>query len=167
MLPLSIGLATSVLVAQSLGAVAPRQARSVAWRGLRLAAAIAVAAATALWLLRESVVGWYTGDAAVAAVALSLLVLAVPFHVADAVQGVCSFVLRGYRQTLWPMVIYGVALWGLGLGGGAWIAYNETWLGPPRGALGFWEAALVAVALTAAALVVLTAIESNRHVADR
>lgn len=167
MVPLSIGLATSVLVAQSLGAAAPRQARSVAWRGLRLATAIALAAASALWLLREPVVGWYTRDAAVAAVALSLLALAVPFHVADAVQGTCSFVLRGYRQTLWPMVIYGVALWGLGLGGGAWIAYNETWLGPPRGAIGFWEAALVAVTLTAAALAVLTAIESNRHVADR
>jgi len=103
----------------------------------------------------------------VEAMALSLLGVAALFHVFDAAQGMGSFVLRGYRQTFWPMVIYGVTLWGLGLGGGAWVAFNTTPFGPPRGALGFWEAAAVALAITATALVALTAMESNRRAAEQ
>ncbi len=70
--------------------------------------------------------------------ALSLLGFAALFHVFDAVQGMGSFVLRGYRQTFWPMVIYGVALWGLGLGGGAWIAFSTTPIRPAA-----WRAGLL------------------------
>ena len=50
------------------------------------------------------------------------------------------------------MVIYGVSLWGVGLVGGYWIAFNETPLGSPRGALGFWEAATVALGIAAISL---------------
>ena len=165
MMPLSLGIATSVLVAQSLGASDPKVARRAALRGFRVAMAIAVTAATALWLLRESIVGLYTNDPAVAAVALSLLGLAALFHLFDAGQGVAAFVLRGYKSTFWPMVIYGLALWGIGLGGGYWIGLNPSPLGPPRGPLGFWEAATVALALAATLLSILAATVSRRHVA--
>jgi MATE family, multidrug efflux pump len=165
MVPLSLGIATSVLVAQSLGAGDPRVARRAALRGFRIAIAIAVAAAAALWLLREAIVGLYTSDPAVAAVALSLLGLAALFHLFDASQGVAGFVLRGYKSTLWPMVIYGVALWGIGLGGGYWIGLNPTPFGPPRGPLGFWEAATVALALAATLLCIVAASVSRRRIA--
>jgi len=163
MVPLSLGIATSVLVAQSLGAGDAKVARRAALRGFRVALAIAVAAATALWLLRETIVGLYTSDPAVAAVALSLLGLAAVFHLFDASQGVAGFVLRGYKSTFWPMVIYGVALWGIGLGGGYWIGLNATPFGPPRGPLGFWEAATAALALTAVLLCGLAATVSRRR----
>jgi len=166
MVPLSLGIATSVLVAQSLGSGAPAVARATTARGFRLATAVALLAATLLWVLRVRVVRLYTNDADVEKMALSLLGVAVLFHVFDAAQGMGSFVLRGYRQTFWPMIIYGVMLWGLGLGGGTWIAFSSTPFGPPRGALGFWEAAAIALAITAAALVALTAAEANRRVAE-
>ena len=166
MVPLSLGIATSVLVAQSLGSGAPRVARMAAVRGFRLALGVALVAAALLWLLRGPIVQLYTSNPDVARMALSLLGLAALFHVFDAVQGMGSFVLRGYRQTFWPMVIYGVALWGLGLGGGAWLAYNPSFLGPPRGAAGFWEAATFAIGITAAALAWLAAFEARRHVAE-
>ena len=163
MVPLSLGIATSVLVAQSLGANEPKVARRAALRGFRVALGIAVAAAALLWLLRETIVGLYTNDPAVAAVALSLLGLAAVFHLFDASQGVAAFVLRGYKSTFWPMVIYGVALWGIGLGGGYWIGLNATPFGPPRGPLGFWEAATAALALAAILLCLLAAAVSRRH----
>jgi MATE family multidrug resistance protein len=117
----------------------------------------AVVAAASLWLAREWIVGLYTTDPAVAAVALSLIGLAALFHVFDAGQGVAGFALRGYRSTFWPMVIYGVALWGIGLGGGFWIGLTSTPFGPPRGALGFWEAATLALGVAALALARLAA----------
>ena len=152
MVPLALGVATSALVAQSLGAGDPRVARVAALRGFRLAMGIALLAAALVWLLREPIVALYTIDASVSAVALSLFGWAAVFHVFDACQGVCGFALRGYKNTFWPMVIYGVSLWGVGLVGGYWIALTETPLGPPRGALGFWEAATVALAIAAIAL---------------
>jgi MATE family multidrug resistance protein len=119
------------------------------------------------WLLRGPVVRLYTSDPGVEAMALSLIGFAVLFHVFDAVQGMSTFILRGYRQTFWPMVIYGVALWCFGLGGGAWIAFNTTPVGAPRGALGFWEAATVALAIAAATLAWLARYEAKRRVAER
>jgi MATE family multidrug resistance protein len=162
MVPLSLGIATSVLVAQSLGAASPRVARRAALRGFRVAMFIAVAAATGLWLLREDIVGLYTSDPAVATVAMSLLGFAALFHLFDAGQGVAVFVLRGYKSTFWPMVIYGVALWGIGLGGGYWIGLNPSPFGPPRGPAGFWEAATLALGLAAILLCVLAAAVSRR-----
>jgi MATE family multidrug resistance protein len=152
MLPLSLGIATSVLVAQALGAGYARVARHAALRGFRTTMAIALVAATTLWLARDRIVALYTNDPAVAAVALSLVGLAALFHFFDAGQGVAGFILRGYKNTFWSMVIYGVALWGVGLGGGIWIGLGSSPLGPPRGPLGFWEAATVALALAAIAL---------------
>ena len=157
MVPLALGIATSVLVAQSLGAGHPKVARAAALRGFRLAISIALAAALVLWMLRDSLVALYTVDAAVAAVALSLIGWTAVFHVFDACQGLCGFALRGYKNTFWPMVIYGVALWGIGLVGGYWIAFNVTPLGSPRGALGFWEAATIGLGIAAIALAVLAA----------
>jgi len=167
MVPLSLGIATSVLVAQALGSSAPGVAQAAARRGLRLALGIALMMALLFWLLRGPVVRLYTSDPGVEAMALSLIGLAVLFHVFDAVQGMSTFILRGYRQTFWPMVIYGVALWCFGLGGGAWIAFNTTPVGAPRGALGFWEAATVALAIAAATLAWLASHEAKRRVAER
>ncbi|MGE5713593.1 MAG: MATE family efflux transporter [Betaproteobacteria bacterium] len=167
MVPLSLGIATSVLVAQALGSNAPGVAHGAAGRGLRLALGIALIVALLFWLLRGPVVRLYTSDPGVEAMALSLIGFAVLFHVFDAVQGMSTFVLRGYRQTFWPMVIYGVALWGFGLGGGAWTALNVTPLGPPRGAAGFWEAATAALAIAAAALAWLVRAEAKRRLAER
>ncbi len=166
MVPLSLGVATSVLVAQSLGGGSPRTARRAALRGLRLATAVGLTAAALLWTLRAPVIGAYTHDAAVESMALTLIGWVVVFHVFDAMQGMGTFILRGYRQTFWPMVIYGVALWVMGLGGGYWIALSATPLGPPRGAVGFWQAATFALGIAAVALASLAVAESRRRIAE-
>ena len=166
MVPLSLGIATSVLVAQALGAGAPRAARRATGLGYSIAMAAAVSAALTLWALREWIVGLYTTDANVATIALSLLGVAALFHVFDAAQGMSSFVLRGYRQTFWPMLIYGVALWGLGLGGGMWIGFYATPFGPPLGPFGFWLAAVAGLGVAAAALVCLTRRTADAAVAS-
>lgn len=166
MMPLALGIATSVLVAQALGAGSPQVARRAALRGMRLALGLALIAASTLWLLREQIVALYTRDPAVAAVTLSLFGLAVIMHVFDAVQGVAGFALRGYKNTFWPMVIYAVALWGIGLAGGYWIAFHTSMIGAPRGALGFWEAATAGLAIAAVALAGFVIAVSRRHLTE-
>ena len=46
------------------------------------------------------------------------------------------------------MVIYASVLWGLGLGGGILLGLTDK-LGPPRGATGFWIAAIGSLWLVA------------------
>ena len=67
----------------------------------------------------------YTDDAEVTGVALSLIGYLVVFHVFDALQGMIGFVLRAYRVVVVPMLIYAVALWSLGLGGGYVLGFSR------------------------------------------
>jgi MATE family multidrug resistance protein len=167
MLPLSLGIATSVLVAQSLGAGDPVRARQVALRGWRIAVGGGLAAALLVWLLRGPIVAGYTTDAAVAQLALSLMLVAALFHSFDAMQGAAGMVLRGYKVAFVPMLIHSAALWGVGLIGGYWLAYH-TGFGPRHGgATAFWLAGTVGLALTAVALTALANHVSRRAIAER
>jgi len=167
MLPLSYGIAGSVLVAQALGAGEPAAARRAGLRSYRLAAITALAFVAALFLLREPLVALFTRDTAVAEVAVTLIGFGLLFHLFDAIQGVTAFILRGYKVALLPMLIHGVTLWAIGLGGGLWLAYAPpgNWtLGP---AASFWLAAAIGLAIAAVALSWLADSVARGRVAER
>jgi MATE family multidrug resistance protein len=162
MLPLALGTATGVLVAQSLGAARAGEARERAWAGIRIALACAAAIGIALFVLRERLAAIYTTDPVLVAAAVPLLALVAMFQLFDAVQAMCSFILRAYRITTLPMLVYVFSLWGVGLGGGWWLAFvvgtsTHTWAAEVAGARGFWIAAGSSLALAAACLATLLA----------
>jgi MATE family multidrug resistance protein len=152
MLPLAIANASSVLVAQRLGAGDPADARRIGWAGLEVGVLIAGAFGSAVYLLRETIVGLYTSDAVIVAAALPLLAWVALFHVADAAQTISAFVLRAYRIATVPLVVYVVAVWGIGLGGGYVAAFDLAGVSPPwmHGVRGFWS--MATLGLTTAAL---------------
>lgn len=158
MMPLALANASSTLVAQALGARDPAGARRLGWHGLELSVSIAFVLGALIFTLREQVLGLYTRDAAIIAAALPLLGWVWIFHVADAGQTVSAFVLRAHHIATAPMVIYALAIWGLGLGGGYWLAFGDHAVPLPsfmQGAMGFWSAAsagLVAAAVGLSAL---------------
>jgi MATE family multidrug resistance protein len=117
MAALAIGNGTSTLVAQRLGARDFDDARRLGWHGVVIGIGIALLAGGSVLALREAIVGLYTHDAAVAAAALPLVAFVAVFHVADAAQAVCSFVLRAWRIATVPLLINAGALWGVGLAG--------------------------------------------------
>lgn len=143
MLPMALSNAATSLVAQALGAQDLRLARQLGRHALLWGLMIATVMGGLLALLREPVVGLYTRDAAAAAAALPLLVWVWFFHVADAVQTVSAGVLRAHHVATLPMVIYVLALWGVGIGGGYWLAFGGA------GALGFWWSATGGLGLSA------------------
>ena len=146
-IPLALSLATATVTAQAVGAGDAARARRIAFTGIRIAVLAACLTAFTLWAFRRGIVGLYTDDAAVAGVALSLIGYFVAFHVFDALQGITAFVLRAYKIAVVPTVIYAVALWGLGLVGGYFVAFRPV-LGGPRGASGMWLTQAVALCLT-------------------
>lgn len=146
MLPLALGNATAVLAGQALGAGDFARARRAGWAGIGMGVAIAVGISLVLWFGAGTLASLYTPDAIVRAAAAPLIALVAVYHVVDAVQAVAVNALRGYRKSAVPMLIYAVALWGVGLGGGYLLGFGGL-AGPPRGAAGFWQAAIASLLL--------------------
>ena len=159
MMSMAIGNAASTLVAQSIGARDEPDARRLGWHGLALGVGVATLAGGAVFLLRTPIIALYSGDPAVQAAALSLVAWLFLFHVGDAAQSVAASVLRAWRIATVPLVIYAVAIWGVGLGGGYWLAFDASGTAPRgmQGAPGFWIAAAASLVLTALALVAFLA----------
>lgn len=157
MVPLALGNATSTLVAQRIGAGDRADARRLAWHGLLLGGAVAAVMGSLFFALREPVLRLYASDGAVYAAALPLLAWVALFHVADALQIIAAFVLRAYKITVLPLLIYVAALWAVGLGGGYVLAFNVSGSVPGalQGAPGYWFAATLGLVLAAAGLCAL------------
>ena len=154
MVPLAIASACTTLVSQRVGARDALGARRLAWHGLGLGCAVAAVLGGGVSLFDGAIVGLYTTDAAVAAAALPLIAWVALFHFADAAQTVAAFVLRAWRIALLPLAVYGLALWGIGLGGGFTLAFNLTGQTPAglQGARGFWVTTTVGLIVAAVAL---------------
>ena len=154
MMPLALGNATTTLVAQCLGGGRKAEAARLGWHGLALGCAIAAVMGGAVYFCREGALSLYTSDAAVIAAALPLVAWLALFHVADAAQIICAFVLRAYKITVVPMLVYVVALWGVGQGGGYWLAFNVSGDVPQalQGATGYWFACTAGLLISGVAL---------------
>jgi MATE family multidrug resistance protein len=157
MLPLALGNATGTLVAQRIGAADLRDACRLAWHGLAIALAAGALLGGAVFAARGAIVRGYTHDALVVTAALPLVAWAGLFHVGDAVQALAAAVLRAWHVATLPVAIYALALWGIGLGGGYWLAFDPMRLAPAplRGAAGFWAAATAGLAVAALGLAAL------------
>jgi len=171
MLPLALGNAASVVVGQSLGAREPARARAAGLTGIALALVCAVILGACLYRFAGGIAGLYTGDARLRGVAAGLIAFVAVYHQFDAIQAVAVNVLRGYRRAVVPMLIYAVALWGVGLGGGYALGLTHvdlTWLGlsTPMGAPGFWLAAIASLALASSLVTAYFLRVSRAAVAD-
>jgi MATE family multidrug resistance protein len=154
MVPLAIGSASTTLVAQRVGARDALGARRLAWHGLAIGCAVAALLGAAVSVFDRHIVGLYTQDAVIAAAALPLIAWVALFHFVDAAQTIAAFVLRAWRIATVPLVVYGVALWGIGLGGGFTMAFNLTGNVPGslQGARGFWVTSTIGLVVAALAL---------------
>src|SRR5574344_882441 len=151
MLPLSLGIAVSARASWWRGQGQELRAQAVAWLGVRLAPISGAGLCVALLLGRAWVPHIYTSDAQVATLTSALLLWVALYQCADSVQCVCIFLLRSWRVTLAPLLVYCALLWGGGLGGGYWLAYihpssSAYWAGNPTP---FWLAITVSLAVVA------------------
>ncbi len=128
MTPMAIGVATSALTAQAIGARQLAQAHRTGMMGLVVGLGAALVTATCLFCGRELIVSLYTNNPSVAAVALSLLVLLPCFHIVDSMQCINSYLLRAHKIATVPMLLQTFALMIIGLLGGWWFGF-----GPGRG----------------------------------
>ena len=162
MIPLSLGNATSVLVGQALGGEQPQRARRICWEATRLGMSIAIALCLIFWLGAPYIAAFYTIDLQVQAVAIPLIVMVGIYHLGDALQAITVNALRGYKNSVVPMIIYTVTLWVPGLGGGIVLGLTNTF-GPARGAAGFWLAGIGSIWLVGGLMAIYLNITSKKH----
>ena len=130
MIPLALSSAITVRVGHELGAGDPHRARYAGRFGIFVCAAFMSCSALFLLVFRDAVVGMYTDDPVVTGIAISLLLMAAIFQVADGVQIGAAGALRGYKDTRIPMLINTFAYWMLAFP----LAYLAavTWVLPPN-----------------------------------
>lgn len=150
MVPLALGIASSARTGFWLGAGQAHQARRAAAMGIGLAIGAALLGAGVLFMGRETLAQAFSKDPDVVQAAKAWLAWVALYHLADAVQAVCAYLLRCYRITLMPLLIYTALLWGMGLYGGYLLAYQGVdWAGwPMRPSVDtFWMTSTAALAL--------------------
>lgn len=147
MVPLGINAAAAVLVGRAIGRGDMDGARREA--SAALACGVGFMACTAITLVSIPVLlaRAFTNDAAVIAVAASLIPIAGIFQMFDGVQGVSSGILRGAGDTRIPMLMNVLAYAVVGLPLGAWLCFGAGY-----GAAGMWWGLVAALVVAASAL---------------
>ncbi|MDR1857571.1 MAG: MATE family efflux transporter [Desulfovibrio sp.] len=150
MLPLMLGVTVSIRVGHHVGAGRMEEARRAGSTAQCLSVLCSLGIAAGIVLFREDIVGWYTREPDVTALALQLLLLSACYQMVDGLQTTTAGILRGYNDTRTILVACLVAYWGIGLTLGYGLARTDIF-GAPMGAVGFWLAYILALVVIACA----------------
>lgn len=154
MLPLSIASASGTLVAQAIGANRFELAERIGKAGIVFAILLALPLGLTIWFARPAILQAYTSNPIIIAAALPLFTYICFYQVFDGIQVTVAFILRAYKVAIVPTILYAVALWGCGLGGGYLLGLDPYKISPEfaHGAAGFWLANSFSLAIVAGAL---------------
>lgn len=146
--PLSLSQALTIRVGYFLGRNEQSYANFVARTGIGAAGVMALISLSLILLFRQSVVGFYTNDAQVQAVALGLFLWMAIYQFPDHLQIAANACLRAYQDSRIPLMLILLSYWGIALPLGYVLARTD-WLLPAQGAQGFWMALVVGLTATA------------------
>ena len=157
MVPLSISIATMTLVSQSIGANKQSRAEQIGWSSVFFTTTLCAVIGLTAWFFRTELLNLYDPPEEVKQFAIPLFLFIAFYQIFDALQVSAAFILRAYRIAFWPMLIYAVSLWGVGLGGGYMLGFNITGNVPLalQGASGFWAANSISLGVAAVFLLYL------------
>jgi MATE family multidrug resistance protein len=146
MIPLSLGMAITVMVGQQVGRQQPEQAAKVSWLGVKVNFVLALFNATIIVLAAPYIAQLYSTDVEVVAIGTSLLMFAAIYQISDAIQIAAAGALRGYQDTMVVMAITFCAYWLFGVGLGYYFTYGAE---EPLGAQGFWIGIIIGLTIAA------------------
>jgi multidrug resistance protein, MATE family len=149
MVPLGLGQAATVRVAHALGAGREDAARRAGFVALALGIAFMAVAALVLLAFPRAIIAVYidANDATnreTVEIARRLIAIAALFQVFDGIQVIAAGALRGYKDTLIPMLLATGGYWGVGFAGG-WLFAFRLGYGP----VGLWWGLALGLAVVA------------------
>lgn len=154
MLPLSLGMATTIRVGHLVGQQSIMELKKAVSTAIVLAVLMSFVIASLTYVLRGGIASLYSPDASVIALASSLLILACFYQVSDAIQVVSACALRGMKVTKPVFFITLIAYWPIGFGLGAVLGLTN-WLVAPMGAHGFWIGIIAGLSVAAVLLAII------------
>ena len=157
MVPLSLSIATMTLVSQSIGANQQSKAEQIGWSSVFFTTTACAVIGLTAWFFRTELLNLYDPPEEVKQFAVPLFLFIAFYQIFDALQVSAAFILRAYRIAFWPMLIYALSLWGVGLGGGYLLGFNITGNVPLalQGASGFWAGNSLSLGVAAVFLLYL------------
>lgn len=147
MVPLSIGMASTVRVGDALGRGDVAAAARAGNAGIAIAVVFALASALLMWGAPLAIIGLYTRDLDIGAMAVGFLGFAALFQLFDGIQASANGALRGRQDTRTPMLITVVAYWAVAMPLAVWLSFPGG-LGPT----GIWIGFIVGLGIAAAGL---------------
>ncbi|HLF32390.1 MAG TPA: MATE family efflux transporter [Xanthomonadales bacterium] len=129
MIPLGMASAVTVRVGNAMGRKDPAAARYAGIVGLLIVACLQCFNMTLMFGFPALIVGIYTDEAAVGAVAVSLLFYAAIFQLPDGIQICAAGALRGLKDAKVPMLYNLIAYWVVGMSVGYYLTFAAE-LGP-------------------------------------
>ena len=151
MLPMSLGMATTILVGQRLGEKSAEGAKKVSYSAIYLGLSISLLTALLTVLFRQQIGEIFVNNQEVIAMASTLLLFAALYQFSDTVQVICGGVLRGYKDTKAILYITMICYWLIGMPLGYTLARTDL-IVPAMAAKGFWIAFVVALTVAATLL---------------
>jgi multidrug resistance protein, MATE family len=138
MVPLGLSQAATVRVAYEIGAGRPREASRAGFVAVALGILFMGVAALVFWTMPRAIIGVYAdlsnpANREMVQIARRLIAIAAIFQVFDGMQTIAAGALRGYKDTLTPLLLATFGYWGVGFVGGWLLAFPLGY-----GAVGLW-----------------------------
>lgn len=148
MIPLSVSMATTIMVGQTLGTKDVQGAKYLTFHAIFTCILIAFAMAVVILSLKDWIPHIFTSDPTSITIASSLLIFAAIYQIPDSVQSVCNGILRGYKYTRPILGVTLICYWLIGMPLGIVLARTD-WLVMPMAASGFWLVFCICLSIAA------------------
>lgn len=149
MIQIGISQATAIRVSRAVGASLPRSAILSAYTGICFGFFLASIAACCLWLFGRDIAALFldihnVANEPVIQLTVKLLIITAVFHMVDAIQIISNGALRGFQDTVIPMLLGLVSFWLMGIMGGYFFGFTLKF-----GAVGLWWGLALGVTISA------------------
>ncbi|MFT4709729.1 MAG: MATE family multidrug resistance protein [Bacteroidia bacterium] len=122
MVPLGLGIASSIRVGNLIGARDPHGAQRTAHVALAVTGIFMAGVSVIFVLFRNDLPHIFTHDPELVAIAAGLFPIAACFQLCDGVQGVCGGILRGMGRVRAPALAHALGLYAIGMPLGHFLA---------------------------------------------
>jgi putative MATE family efflux protein len=109
----ALSLGAQILMGHWMGARRFDDVNQLFWRITRYGLVVAGCYALTLWLFSDQILGWFTHDPAIKYLGRTLLLIAVFYEPARAVNIVSSFTLKSVGDSVFPLIVTMTFIWGI------------------------------------------------------
>ena len=153
MVPMGLAQAATVRVGIGYGRADADHIRLAGWTSFAMGTGFMAVMALIMLAIPGTLAGFFIdrsnpANAEVAELAVSFLIIAALFQIADGAQVVGQGMLRGLHDTFVPMLFALFGYWVIGIGVGAWLAFERDW-----GGVGIWTGLATGLGIVAVLMI--------------